>query len=273
MLQKAERDLVFRPQARGLPHLPFGVRSTGYYRLPLDWREAETRKNFIQLFWIESGEGASTVGGKVRRLQAGDVFLYHPGDTHNMRAVQAPWSYAWMTFDHPRAAAWLADSGLPARGRRAGPCPVELFSRLRDCLRRSRTPADEQETALLALRIVMHATVGLPSGEGSPLVKEAKQRMESAHTRANWGMTELAAELGVHRTTLFRVFSAGEGLAPSDYLRRLRLQESMRLLRETRLPVAEVAARSGFLDPNYFARALRQATGFTPLAMRRQLTV
>ena len=44
----------------------------------------------------------------------------------------------------------------------------------------------------------------------------------------------------------------------------IRLQNACRLLRETAMPIADIAARSGFTTPEYFHRVFRKQTGETP---------
>lgn len=50
-----------------------------------------------------------------------------------------------------------------------------------------------------------------------------------------------------------------------------RLGSAKRLLRDTELPVAEVAAAVGITDPSYFSRFFKRQSGLTPLAFRRKM--
>lgn len=61
-----------------------------------------------------------------------------------------------------------------------------------------------------------------------------------------------------------RVFHQVFACAPLEYLHRLRVAEAARLLRDDRLPVAEVAARVGYADPAWFSHTFRRLTGSRP---------
>ena len=83
-------------------------------------------------------------------------------------------------------------------------------------------------------------------------------------------VTDLAREACVHRVHLARTFRDHVGVPVTVYARRLRLEAARRLLAED-LPLARVAARSGFADQSHLTRAMRAAWGVTPGALRREL--
>ena len=58
------------------------------------------------------------------------------------------------------------------------------------------------------------------------------------------------------------------GLTPSQLLTRARLDAATRLLRETDLPIARVAAECGYFDHSAFARVFRSVVGLTPVQFR-----
>lgn len=82
----------------------------------------------------------------------------------------------------------------------------------------------------------------------------------------------IAAECGISRSTLYRVFD-GFGERPAALLRRLRIGHARELLRDTpSLPIAAVAARSGFLTERQLYRAFQEETGTTPATFRGTVT-
>ncbi len=65
-----------------------------------------------------------------------------------------------------------------------------------------------------------------------------------------------------------RLFSAAYNTTPQKYLMNIRIRRACALLRETALPITEVALRCGFSDSNYFSRAFRKVNGITPSQYR-----
>jgi LacI family transcriptional regulator len=56
---------------------------------------------------------------------------------------------------------------------------------------------------------------------------------------------------------------------PYAEISRIRMERAGRLLRETSLPLAEIARRSGFSDPLYLSRAFKKYVGTSPRAYRK----
>jgi AraC-like DNA-binding protein len=67
-----------------------------------------------------------------------------------------------------------------------------------------------------------------------------------------------------------RVFHAQTGRTFSDYLARLRIDHAKRLLVQSALDMAQIAAQSGFYDQSHFTRTFKNVTGLTPGAYRRR---
>ena len=80
----------------------------------------------------------------------------------------------------------------------------------------------------------------------------------------------MTVRLRVHRATLHRVFRRNYGVSPVQYLGRLRLRLALELLTHTRLPIADVAIRSGLPDLAYFSKLIARHTGFSPRGYRQR---
>jgi AraC family transcriptional regulator len=82
---------------------------------------------------------------------------------------------------------------------------------------------------------------------------------------------EAAAEAGIHRAHMSRLFRAFYGVAPSVYRRRLLLCRATAALARSETPLASVAAEAGFYDQSHLSRAMRADTGLTPAQARSML--
>jgi AraC-like DNA-binding protein len=86
----------------------------------------------------------------------------------------------------------------------------------------------------------------------------------------NWKLDDLIKIARMSRSNLMRVFREATGIAPIEYLLRLRIQKAMKLLRSTHLSVTEIALQTGFNDSNYFTRQFRKAAGCPPAKYRKE---
>lgn len=80
----------------------------------------------------------------------------------------------------------------------------------------------------------------------------------------------LAARLGISARHLTRLFAAHLDASPLEVAQSLRIQRAKRLLDETDLPVAQVAARAGFPSPRRMSAAFGRLYGQSPTALRRR---
>ena len=83
-----------------------------------------------------------------------------------------------------------------------------------------------------------------------------------------FGVAELAAAVFMDRTHLFRRTRELLGEAPSDMLRRVRLERAARMLVDTADGVADIAYGVGFNSVSAFCRAFRDAYQATPSTFR-----
>jgi len=86
-----------------------------------------------------------------------------------------------------------------------------------------------------------------------------------------WSLKDLAREFGCSREHLARRFRERTGETPAAWLRTRRLALALDLLRDTDLPISEVARQSGLSSSHTLARLVREAVGCAPTAARERL--
>jgi AraC family transcriptional regulator len=82
-------------------------------------------------------------------------------------------------------------------------------------------------------------------------------------------VSELAADLRVHRVYLARVFRLQWGCSPREYVQQLRVRAAAHDLASTTRALAGIALDSGFSDQSHMNRAFLRRMGVTPAAFRR----
>lgn len=92
--------------------------------------------------------------------------------------------------------------------------------------------------------------------------------MAASPTEA-WPVARMAAVSGVSPAHFSRRFRAAFGVPPHRYLLTLRLGRAKALLRDTDLPITDVALASGWRSLGTFSRTFRDVVGASPSAHRR----
>ncbi|SEI24169.1 AraC family transcriptional regulator [Pseudomonas asplenii] len=83
-------------------------------------------------------------------------------------------------------------------------------------------------------------------------------------------VADLARVAGLSNARLHVRFLAECGRTPMDYLRHRRLRLALSLLRESGLPVGEIALRVGYSSQSAFCAAILREFGASPTALRRE---
>lgn len=83
-------------------------------------------------------------------------------------------------------------------------------------------------------------------------------------------VADLARVAGLSSARLHARFVAECGQTPMDYIRSRRLHKAVALLRNTTLPVGEVASRVGYNSQSAFSAAVLREFGTSPTQLRRE---
>lgn len=115
-----------------------------------------------------------------------------------------------------------------------------------------------------------HMVQKQPSGE-SIAQEYVNRATDFIHNNFGYeiGVAEIARAVGIDRTYLYRIFRRLAGQSPKEYLTGFRLRMAAGMLKETGLPVTEIALSCGFREVSLFDRQFRAAYGCTPRHYRK----
>ncbi|WP_350456000.1 ATP-binding protein, partial [Macellibacteroides fermentans] len=88
--------------------------------------------------------------------------------------------------------------------------------------------------------------------------------LDVSYENTELNVEKISEELGISRVQLYRKVKEISGLSPVDYLRNYRLSKATTLLNQKRYSVSEVAYRTGFSSPAYFAKCFKSVFNMTP---------
>ena len=239
-----------------------------------DWGDGRVLPEF-SLFWVEEGEGEWETEDGVWRIGAGQVGHVFAGQWHRYRPEpQTGWTECWIQFNG-RLAHELESSGYLARERPvvSPPDPERFALRYAEFLTDVAGPGFSNTTSQ-GLRVL--GLLGLAGGDRSPgvvppsdsLVERARRHIWS-HSHRQLDVGEVAARVGVGRRTLERAFAAAGSSTVLDEITRCRINRAERLLRETRLPVRQVARLAGFGTDEQMRLRFMERHGRPPAAWRK----
>jgi transcriptional regulator GlxA family with amidase domain len=116
-------------------------------------------------------------------------------------------------------------------------------------------------------------SVDPPTNRGGLAPARANRICEyiDSHLQENIALEVLAeiAQLSVHHFA--RAFRQTLGIPPHNYIVQRRVEHAQQLLRNTDLPLSEIAMVAGFTDQSHLARHFRTITGVSPSLARHRL--
>ena len=95
----------------------------------------------------------------------------------------------------------------------------------------------------------------------------ARDKMDAA-SHEDWPVARLAAVSGVSEAHFARAFRQAFGAPPHRYLLTRRIERASALLRDTDLPILDIAFETGWNSLGTFGRTFRDITGESPRELR-----
>ena len=149
----------------------------------------------------------------------------------------------------------------------------ELMAKLRSILKLRK----QERAYLLAQLMQREASTEIDSEEGNtqqpkedPFVNHFMDLIRERYSNAELSVDDLAVELCVSRSTMFRRIKTVVGKSPVELLSEYRLNEAMRQIKENNgSSINEIAYMVGFSDPSYFSKRFKSYFGISPTQTKK----
>ncbi len=80
----------------------------------------------------------------------------------------------------------------------------------------------------------------------------------------NFNVASICKDIGISRPQLYRKITSLTGRAPNDFLRDLRLEKSLALLKQRTKNISQIALEVGYSNPSYFSKCFAEKFGCMP---------
>lgn len=263
-----------------------GVQMVGRYNHTdaMPGLEPHAHEGCVEICYLARGRQVYSVGDARFHLRGGDVFMTRPAEEHSTAGLpQEKGVLYWMIIRMDAAERGIL--GLDAARSRD---LVDRLLAIPDRLFRGAGGMHEDLDAVLLagqgggktgdrLRLTHHALAFVLSviatatgGEGSrpesPLARVVQQVGEDIGEP--WTVDRMAAMARLSESRFKARFRAEYGMPPMEFVQRERVGAASKQLRETDLPITEIAFALGFGSSQYFATVFKKYTGKRPSEVR-----
>lgn len=104
----------------------------------------------------------------------------------------------------------------------------------------------------------------------SPLIKQAKEWIESNYANQNVSLDQLAGYLHVTSVYISRLFKQELGYSFVHYLTYVRMKHAVQLLQDRSLSIHEISEQIGYDTQHYFSTAFKRMIGMSPNQYRKK---
>jgi AraC-like DNA-binding protein len=254
------------------------------------------RHDFPELCFCLSGVAEIWAGGTCRRLMRGNILMVPAGVLHSTGVLHAVTSrpesissrLLWMGIFPYGAVINLCESlkGVHRSTPRQLFLERHIHSHIQDLVLELRQADYNYEllarcSLLQALTCVCRsvdiagadselAAVGPPEATaGDDTIAGRARKFVHHNFDSALNLESIARAVFTHKAHLCRQFKRGTGLTVMDYLARVRVDASKRLLL-TSLKISAISQLVGYDDPYYYSRVFKKLTGLSPSEFRAQ---
>lgn len=228
------------------------------------------------IHYILGGKGIYKTDGRIYQLSEGDAFLIRPNTLIYYEADRYhPWTYTWIGFQGLKMDEYFKRTSLLET-----PCfHYDRDDRVRLCHEKMFEAYNLPENRDLMMNSILYEYLYLlaskfprksipPKEKKISYVEEALRHIEANYAHSV-NIQVIADHLNIERTYLYRLFKDITGVSPQEYLLDYRIRRACSLLKETDLPVSDIARSVGYGDALYFSRLFKQKKGSPPSEYRK----
>lgn len=223
------------------------------------------RHSYYSIVWFTHGNGINVIDFDEFEIKQNRVFTTKPREVHNWSHSIDSKGFIVMLEEH-FAQQLNIDFQSPFIDLQEN--DVNFFKEIFHRIIKKNTTTQQETIAISYLCSLIDAKT--PSqGNPNPLFTEFKQLI-TGNYKANYGVGQCAAILGISIDELNQVSKDATGLSPKQIQLELKMTEAKRLLLYTSLQASEIAYKIGFEDTSYFSRIFRNKTSLSPTLFREK---
>lgn len=215
--------------------------------------------------FILAGDSVETVGRDTNMRHAGDLKFYRAGEFHQVVIKRFPSRNINFEIKHDLLDKYNIRQCDVEFAIKNGPHALSTF------MRTYREMGTNDQLTDTSIEILLLGLIG--DSSRSVLKKPRWMELVGQILNDRWNLTttlqSLSTEVGVHPVTISKYFSRYYYCTLGEYLRKLRIEKSLPLIRNSQMSLTEISIHCGFADQSHFTRNFKRITGFLPREFKK----
>lgn len=216
--------------------------------------------------FILQGDSIERINQHRNLRSAGDIRFYRAGDLHQVKIKRFPSRNINFELEND----FLIQSGFSeetiSRAMEKNP-----HVRLSFLLAYKEFSADDafSNTSVRILLLNLLGAGETRTSRRTPAWVRALYELLNDRWNEQIGLQELSGVVNVHPVTISKYFTRHFNCTFGEYMRKLRINKSIFLIKTSGLSLTEIALHCGFTDQSHFIRNFKNFTGFLPKDFRK----
>ncbi len=114
-----------------------------------------------------------------------------------------------------------------------------------------------------------HTDIQVMNHNDECFIDDLLQIMDKSWQLDNFNLNDLAQQIGVSKSKLYRQLTLISGKSPNEFINEFRLLKTIALIDKQEKSIAEIAYESGFSSPSYYSKCFKKRFGILPSAYVR----
>lgn len=228
---------------------------------------------------VISGKGIYQVGKKTYEIGPNMAFLIYPGVTTYYEACKDdPWTYIWIGFNGIKAETSLKYARFSSDYPVVSIENTDIFVNYINGMLNSSQLTYSNDLAREGLLYLFISTL-IQDGQIQKKIEEVHDysyQIYVEHTleyiehnySKNIKVQGIADYIGINRSYLTNCFKSVLNISPQEYILNYRMNQASTLLKNTNLPVNEIAFQVGYDDALNFSKCFKKIHGVNPTNFR-----
>ena len=246
--------------------------------------------NFLEFVYIVSGTAEYHLGDKEGTLSAGDYFVVDYNTAHDYLSSERNLSVINCLFLPEFVHETMKGIGsfnelceryfMRITGRRInGPTANQIFKgngKTAELFKDMLCEYTQKKAGYLHIvrfilcRIIVETVREIGSRKNISNTTEEIMNVVEKNFPKKLSLGEFAKDMHYSLPYISALFKKETGFSFTDYLQNRRLEEACRLLKETSLPISEIAERVGYQNIKFFGKLFKKFTGLSPREYRKK---
>ena len=230
------------------------------------------------IHYISKGYGTFKINDEVYNLKQGDIFILLKGmNVEYIASMDEPWEYYWIGFSGSKANECLKRTAIiesyAASCKEDSKIPHIILNMCE--ISKTYNPSCSDDILLLKeLYSLLYALIEefpkpfeYKDKELHAYIQEAINFINSNYMNSIT-VNEIANHVNLSRSYLYKMFIKNLKVSPQKYLINLRMYNATLLLKNTKIPIGEVASKVGYSDSLLFSKTFSKYFSMSPLNYR-----